>query len=116
MKLADIRPKIEKSVLYLATSSDHQPHVIAVACAKVVDDKIIITDNYMKSSNRNVKSNCNVEILFYYKKWSGYRIQGKARYHKSGKWLDFVRGLRENKKHPAKGAIVVSATKVETLK
>ena len=117
MGLKKIKTILEKIPLYIATAdSEGKPHVIAVACVKVIDDKkLLITDNYMKTTRKNIISNGKIEVLVYDRKWKGYRINGKARYYDSGKWLEFVKKMKENKGHPAKGAIIVDVGKIEKL-
>jgi len=78
--------------------------------------EIVITDNYMKTTRRNLLSNGKIEVLVYDKQWRGYRVKGKAKYYNSGKWLEFVKSMKENKSHPAKGAIVINVNKIEKLK
>jgi uncharacterized pyridoxamine 5'-phosphate oxidase family protein len=117
MGLKKIKQMIEKFPIYIATTDRNcNPHVIAVACVRVLDDKkLLITDNYMKTTRKNLLSNNKVEILVYDKQWKGCRIKGKSKYYNSGKWLDFVKSMKENKSHPAKGAILVTASKIEKL-
>ena len=117
MGLKKIKTMLEKLPLYIATASNNgMPHVITVVCVEVIDDKtLLITDNYMKTTRRNIRSNGKIEVLVYDKKWKGYRINGKAKYYNSGKWLDFVKGMKENKRHPAKGAIIVNIMKIIKL-
>ncbi|MCW8966121.1 MAG: pyridoxamine 5'-phosphate oxidase family protein [Candidatus Pacearchaeota archaeon] len=115
MKLNDIKDKIEKSVIALASSDNlGTPHNIAVMFAKVKDDKIIITDNYMKRTIENIKNNPKVSLAFW-KSEDGIGIEGKGEYFNSGKNLEFVKSLPENKEHPAKGAIVVSVENIRKL-
>ncbi|MBN2111496.1 pyridoxamine 5'-phosphate oxidase family protein [Candidatus Woesearchaeota archaeon] len=117
MGLRRIKSILEKIPIYIATSDDRMnPHVIAVACVKVIDNKtFLITDNYMKTTRKNIMSNGKIEILVYDKEWKGYRINGKAKYYDSGKWLKYVKGMKENKGHPAKGAILVTILKIKKL-
>lgn len=117
MNLKKIKSIIEKLPMFIATTDKKcKPHVIAVTCVKVIDDKkMLITDNYMKTTRKNLLSNNKVEILVYGKGWKGYRIKGKSEYHKSGKWLEKVKAMKENKTHPAKGAIIITASKIEKV-
>jgi len=105
MKIANLKKQIEKSVLALATSKNNKPHQIAVACVKVLGDSLIITDNFMKETKNNIKLNNKVSLLFWKNK--GYELRGNAKYYSSGKWLNFVKNLKENKGYKPKGAIVV---------
>jgi uncharacterized pyridoxamine 5'-phosphate oxidase family protein len=97
---------IERSVIALATCRNNKPHVIPIACAKVVGKNIVITDNFMKRTKENIKKNKNVELTFW-KNDKTYNVDGKAAYYNNGKWLDFVKKMKENKGLPAKGAIII---------
>ena len=97
---------IEKGVIALATCRNNNPHVIPVACAKVVGKNLVITDNFMKKTKENIKKNKNVALAL----WKGdhvYKLSGKASYYNKGNWLEFVKKMKENKGLPAKGAIVI---------
>ena len=119
MEIKDIKEKIEKAIIAVATANSKGiPHNIAVACVKVEDNKIIITNNYMKTTVENIKNNPNVSLVFWGGKEGGeegWRVEGRAEYHDSGKWLDFVKGLKENKDMPARGALVVNIKEIRRL-
>ncbi len=115
MKLNDIKDKLESSVIALATcSKEDHPHNIAVACIKVKDNKIVITDNYMQKTKENIKQNPQIALVFW-KGDKGFSIEGKAEYFDYGKWLEFVKSLPENKNFPAKGAIVMNVESIKNL-
>lgn len=66
MELKEIKNKIEKSIIALATCDRKgNPHNIAVACVKIKEDKIIITDNYMQKTKKNIKNNPNIALVFW---------------------------------------------------
>jgi predicted pyridoxine 5'-phosphate oxidase superfamily flavin-nucleotide-binding protein len=115
MEIKDIKEKLGKATIAVATvNKDNKPHNIAIMYAKIVDEKIIITDNYMKTTVENIKTNPYVSLVFW-KGGQGYRIDGKADYFESGRWLDFVKNLKENKGLPAKGAIVIKEIRIMSL-
>ena len=111
MKLAKLKKQIEKSVLAVATSKNNKPHQIAIACVKVLGNNLIITDNFMKETRKNIKSNNKVSLIFWKNK--GYELRGNAKYYSSGKWLNFVRNLKENKGFKPKGAVVVKIKEIK---
>jgi len=114
MGLKKIKTMLEKIPLLIATADNKgNPHAIAVSCVKVIDNKrLLITDNYMRITRKNIISNGKIEIVVYDKNWKGYRVKGKAKYYNSGKWLEFVKKMKENKRHPAKGAIIVNISNI----
>lgn len=114
MEIQDIKNKLENSTIAVATISKDKPHVIFILYPKLIENEIIITDNYMKTTIENLKKNSNISLAFYEGE-KGWRIEGVAHYYNSGKWLDFVKSLPENKGLPAKGAIVIKVKKIISL-
>lgn len=115
MEIENIKDKIEKSTIAVATvTPEGNPHAIAIMYAKVSEGKVIITNNYMKTTIENIKNNPNISLVFWQEE-NGWRVDGKAEYQDSGKWLEFVKSLKENKGLPAKGAIVINVAEVKEL-
>lgn len=115
MEIETIKDKIENAIVALSTvTPDNKPHTIAVEVNKIEDNKIIITNNQMKTTIDNIKNNPNVSLVFWEGE-KGWRIDGNTEYYDSGKYLDFVKSLKENEGLPAKGAIVVNIEKIEVL-
>ena len=115
MEIKDIKNKIEKAKIAMATANkEGNPHNTVVMCVKLENNNIIITDNYMKISVENIKYNPNVSLVFWEGE-KGWRIDEKAEYYNSGDYLKFVKSLKENKGHPAKGAIVINVEKIQEL-
>ncbi len=115
MEINDIKDKIEKAIIAVATvNSEGNPHNIAIMYAKVKDGKVIITNNYMKTTIENIKNNPNISLVFWEGK-KGWRINGKVDYYDSGKWLDFVKSLEENKGESANGALIINVEEVKEL-
>ena len=115
MEINDIKNNIEKATIAVATiNSKGNPHNTPIMYVKVKDEKIIITNNYMKTTIDNIKNNPQVSLLF----WEGergWRINGKVDYYEEGEWLDFVKSLKENKDEPANGALVVNVEEIKEL-
>ncbi len=104
---------IEDNPLAFATIKNNKPYVIGIAhCRVVKKDKILITDNFMNLTVKNILKNDNVALIAWDKKWNGIQVLGKAKYYKKGKWLDFLRRMKENKGMPSKGAILVKIDKI----
>jgi len=115
IKIEDIKNKLEKATLALASVDENsKPHNIAVMYAKVYDGKIIITNNFMKKTIENIKIN-NLVSLVFWEGEEGWRIDGEAEYFDSGRWLDFVKKMKENQGLPARGAIVVNISNISKL-
>ena len=115
IKSEEIKNKIKNKIVALATSSrDGQPHNIAVEVNDIKKNKIIITDNYMQKTKDNLKANSRIALAFWEGK-KGFNIEGSAKYYDSGKWLEFVKSLKENKGYPAKGVIVIDIQNIKEL-
>ena len=115
MEVKNIKKQIEKATIAVATiNKNNKPHAIAIMYAKVEGYLIIITDNYMKKTIENIKNNQYVSLVFWQGE-QGWRIDGKAEYYNSGKWLNYVKSLKENKGLPAKGVIVIKTEKITDL-
>ena len=107
---------IEENPLAIATSTkDGKPNVAVAAYAKIKDDKIIITNNYMGKTIDNIKQNQEVSLVVWNKDWKGYKIQGTAECSEKGKWFDFVKSMKENKNEPCKGAVVITVKSIKEI-
>ena len=114
-ELEGLREAIENSIITLATvTPEGNPYAILVMYAKLKDDKIIITDNYMETTVNNLTNNKKVCIVFSEGE-DGWRIKGEAEYFDSGIWLDYVKSLEENEGLPAKGAVVINVSSIDEL-
>ena len=112
---------IENNAIALATvDADGNPHCIAVAAVKVVSqNQILITDNYMNKTQKNIKFNNKLVLAVWNRNWEndciGYEFIGIAKYFSSGEWLDKIKTMKENDGLPAKGAIVATIEKIKRL-
>jgi len=106
----------ENPVAFATVSSDNKPNVIGVAYVKVVsENQVLITDNYMKQTEENLRHSNNVCLAVWDKNWNGYKLVGIAEYFTEGEWKEFVEKMPENKGLPAKGAILVKISKLIKL-
>lgn len=115
-----LKKLIESNALGLATVGENgKPHNIAVACVKVVEDKIVISNAHIKESIKNIKNNENVSLVVWNKEWEkacvGFEIIGKAKNYTSGKWFEYVCDLPDNKGYEITSAIVAKVVKIKRL-
>jgi len=109
---------IEENALAIATANKKaEPHCIGVGFVKVVSkNQILITDNYMNTTVKNILENPKISLVVWNKEWKddfvGYKMEGTAEYFKEGKWLDKAKKIPENKGMPCKGTIVVTLNKI----
>lgn len=110
----EIKKIIEENPVALATvDNEGKPYVIAVASVKVKDDKIIVTNNYMKKTIENLKNSPNISLVVWNKDLEGYKIQRVAEYFSEGEFFDFVKSLEENRNEPCNGAIVIEINEIK---
>ena len=106
----------ENPVAFATTCHDGKPNVIAVTSVKVVSkNQVLITDNYMKQTKENLEKNNNVCLAVWHNDEPGYKLIGTSEYFSSGKWKKLVEEIPENKDFPAKGAILVTISKLIKL-
>jgi predicted pyridoxine 5'-phosphate oxidase superfamily flavin-nucleotide-binding protein len=120
-----ITPKIKKLIgenasAFATVDEKGNPHCIAVGFVKVVSkNQILVTDNYMVETTRNIQKNPNIALVVWSKDWKekcvGYELRGVAQYFRSGKWYEMVKKMPENKGEPCKGAILVTINKIKKL-
>lgn len=117
----ELKKLIEKNALAFATVDENaKPHCIAVACAKVISkNQILVTDNYMVETRKNILKNPNVAMVVWDKDWKencvGYELRGLAEYFTEGKWYNMIKQIPENKGEPCKGAILITISKIKKL-
>ncbi len=99
----------------LATSSNEGvPNICNIGGKYIRDDgKIIVVDNFMNKTIKNITFNPQVSILIRREKES-YQIKGTSEYLTEGdeykeayKWMK-----SKGDKYPAKGAIIITVTEV----
>jgi len=116
-----IKNMIENNALGFATVDESKnPHNIAVGFVKVVSkNEIIITNNYLNETIKNINLNPNVSLVVWERNWEenciGYELKGIAKYFKEGKWLEFIKNIPINKNEPCKGAILVKINNIKIL-
>lgn len=114
-----VKKIIESNALALATVDENgNPHCIAVGDVKVVSkNNILIGDNYMKNTIKNIAKNNRVSLVVWIRNWEehciGYELTGEAEYFTTGMWHDMIKKI--HKGFPAKGAILVKINKIRVL-
>jgi len=114
-----LKKLIEENALALATVDEKgNPHCIAVGFVKVVsENQVLVGDNYMKETTKNIQQNKNVALTVWNKNWQtncrGYELKGTAKYFSQGKWHEMVKKIHEG--FPAKGAVLVTINKIKSL-
>ncbi len=108
---------IENNPVAISTSSFTEPDVAVVADVKIVDEKLLIGDNYLTKTRENINKNGKVSMVVWNPEWEkecfGYKITGKAEYQTVGKYYDMVQEIHAG--FPAKGAILVTISSIKRI-
>ncbi len=114
MNLKEIKNLIENNPVAFSTiTQENKPNVIGVVCVRVIsENQVLITDNYMSQTVKDILNNKNVCLAVWNKELKGCKLIGEAEYHTDGEWKNFVERMSENKGLPAKGAILVKISKI----
>lgn len=110
---------IEKDLVFLATaSSEGIPNVVPIGFARPIDNgSILIADNYMNKTRKNIEENPNVAIVTKDAQKNPYQFKGTAEIFDSGKIFEEVVEWAQNvmtKLNP-KAAIVVKVTEIYSV-
>lgn len=112
-----IKKIIEENVVVFATANKKgNPHCIAVTGVKIVSkNQLLITDNQMQKTIKNVSENASVSLVAWNEKEECVKMSGKAKYYTAGPWRKRVQNMKENKGYSAKGAILIVINKLEII-
>ncbi len=112
---------IEENALGLATTDKAgNPHNIAIGYVQVISkNQLLISNNYIKETIDNIKSNSNVSLVVWASNWKevciGYELKGRAEYFTSGKYFEMIKKLPINEGEPCKGAILITINQIKPL-
>ena len=104
------------TIVYFATASkEGNPNCVPIYCKKIMDDKVLLLDNYMNESLDNLLENEKVCVSFYnpYPKES-YKLKGEAEYHTKGDVFDQGCAIMPSKS--PKGVVLIKINGVYSLK
>lgn len=117
----ELKKLIEENALAFATVDENRnPHCIAVGFVKVVsENQILVTDNYMAETTKNINKNPNIALTVWSRDWEenceGYELKGTIEYFSEGKWHEEIKKIPENEGMPCKGAILITINKIKKL-
>jgi uncharacterized pyridoxamine 5'-phosphate oxidase family protein len=97
-----------KEIIFSTTSNECKPNANIVISLGFVDDKILISNNQMNQSQKNIEENSNVCLIGDY-----IRIKGTAKSFDSGKYFNIC--CKKNKDYIVKNAILISINEVFDL-
>ncbi|MFA5358001.1 MAG: pyridoxamine 5'-phosphate oxidase family protein [archaeon] len=107
---------LEGKIVFFATSSKQgKSNLICAEVNEILPDaRILITNNMMKKTVKNIKENNFCSLAVYSKKISA-QIKCSAKYYSKGKWLNYVKTLDSNKGYSPKGALILTVKQIFDL-
>lgn len=116
-KLKNLKKLLENSIVFLATANKvGNPNIAAAEVNKITADwEIIITNNQLRKTIKNIIATKKAAILFTDNKKIWWRIYGKASYDRKGKWFNFVKNLKTNRKWSPKGVLIIKIQEIDDI-
>lgn len=119
---AQIKAVFDKqNIVVLATASKNGvPNAVPVGAKKIIDSEtILISDQYLGKTLKNMNENPNVAVTFWDQAtFEGYQIKGTVTIETSGKrfeetarWIEEM-GKAINKPLKSKGAVIIKITEI----
>ena len=107
---------LEKSPIFLATSSKDRPNVTITESGVVTEGKLLICDCAMSLAKENILKNSHVSFVssrkFDQDRYECYKGFGKAQYYKNGKYFDLAKKRLRGEPYKPKGAVVIEIEKL----
>ncbi len=110
-------------LVWIATNdASNQPHLAPVCFVKVIDGKIIIANNFIAKTVKNIKENPVVAVAISKRLetgFDGYLVKGRAEVHYQGRYYDTIKKFVEEKsggRRSPKSAVVITPEEVYSLK
>jgi predicted pyridoxine 5'-phosphate oxidase superfamily flavin-nucleotide-binding protein len=104
--------------IFATASRDGKPNGVPMGLARIIsDDEIMLVDNFLNKTRRNIEENPLVAVSFWNAKdHGGYQFKGKARVETSGKFFDMAVKLVQDGKPPfpikTKAAVIVKVDEI----
>ena len=110
-------------LVWIATNdAKNQPHLAPVCFVRVLDGRIVIANNFIAKTVRNLKGNSKVAVAISKRLeggFDGYLVKGRAEVQDQGKYFEAIKNFVEEKsggKRSPKSAVVVTPEEVYSLK
>ncbi len=119
VKLTDeMKKSINEAIVFLATATkDGIPNIAPMKALKVVDDEtVVICDNFMHKTLKNIKENPNVSLATSDCRDHPFQYKGIAEYHTEGKWFEIAKEIDKQFEKVPKGAVVIKIKEIYNLK
>lgn len=115
LNLKKYKKFLEEKVVSLATASKNaKPNLICVEVNKIINNQLLISNNYFKKTLTNLKEN-NKIALTAINQGKFLQFKGLAKYHSSGKYLNLIKKLPTNKNYSPRGALLIKIKEIYDL-
>lgn len=99
-----------KEIILATSSKEGIPNANIVTSLGFVDNKLLVANCQMDTTNKNLKNNPKVCIIGGY-----FRIKGKVELYSSGKYFDICFNVSKNDGYSVENAILISVDEVFDL-
>jgi uncharacterized protein len=110
---------VEKDLVFVATATkDGVPNVVPIGFARPLDDEtILIADNYMNKTRKNLEKNPKISIVTKDAMKCPYQFKGTVEIFESGKYFDTVTEWGQNAmtKLTPKAAILMKVEEIYSI-
>ena len=108
----------QKIIVVATATEDSIPNVVPVAMKKIIDDDtILISDQYLNKTLKNIEANPRAAITMWDKS-EGYQIKGTVsietsgrRFEETAQWVE-ERGKSSHRPLRSKGALILKITEL----
>ena len=114
----EMKKSINESIVFLTTATkDGIPNVAPMRALKVVDDEtVVICDNFMHKTLKNIKENPNVALATSDCKDHPFQYKGIAEYYTDGEWFEVAKEIDAQFGRVPKGAVVIKIKEIYNVK
>jgi len=115
-----MRDAAEDTPVFVMATADKngKPNGVPMGCARIIsDDEIMIADNFMHKTRKNIEENPIVAVSFWsHKLHGGYQVKGKARIESDGKEYDktieWMKSKNNNLRVTPKAIVIVKVDEI----
>ncbi len=118
----EVKNLFEKQSLVAFGTADKQgnPNVVPIFWKEIIDgERILLIDNFMKMTKKNLLENSNVCLAFWDSKTDeAYKIEGEAAYYTQGSIYEQGKKFIQSKNPEAapKGVVEIKVKEIYTIK
>ena len=102
----------EERIIFTTVDKDGIPNSVYITCtARYGEDLIVIADNYLDKTKKNIMSGSTGSVLFISKDDTAYQAKGTIEYHREGEIFDDMKTWNPEK-HPGHAVVALKVEEV----